>query len=354
MITGTAQNETLEGRCVVDYVIFVYYYVGNYMSEVSAMSNDFLAELGFLSFVTRLKRLSDKMLHDGRRLYRELGMDIEPNWYAVFKLLDKYGPKTVGDIAESIGFSHPSVVSIVNKMVKAGYLEAEKSDGDNRRRIMKLSRKAIVLLPEFEKVWEAGTAGMKRMLPETDALAFLKLLEDRMAEGGFKERTLESYKARGPVRIELFSESLASDFARLNYEWIEEMYAVEDHDREQLEHPEQHIIKKGGQIFFAMIGDDAVGTVALIPEEQDCVELAKMAVTFGFRGYGIGDKLMDAFISYARENGIERIILESNRRQVPAIRLYRKFGFREIPLNPDTQYSRADIRMERLLHPSKV
>ncbi|MDH3492083.1 MAG: bifunctional helix-turn-helix transcriptional regulator/GNAT family N-acetyltransferase [Acidobacteriota bacterium] len=313
------------------------------------MSQDFLADLGFLSFVTRLKRLSDNMLHDGRRLYRDLGMDIEPNWYAVFKLLEQYGPLTVGDIARRIGFSHPSVVSIVNKMHKAGYLEADKSGKDNRKRIMKLSRRAVDMMPEFEKVWAAGTASLKKMLPETDALAFLSLLEDKIAKSGFRARTLDAVKPKDPVSIELYSESLAPCFGRLNYEWIEEMYEVEEHDREQLDNPETSVIGKGGQIFFALVDGQAVGTVAMIPEGDNCVELAKMAVTNGYRGYGIGDKLMEAFIEYARKNGFERIVLESNRKQVPAIQLYRKFGFREIPLNPETPYSRADIRMELLL-----
>jgi len=313
------------------------------------MSHDFLADLGFLSFVTRLKRLSDNMLYDGRRLYRELGMDIEPNWYAVFKLLDKNGPMTVGEIARGIGFSHPSVVSILNKMHKAGYLETEKSGKDNRKRIMKLSQKAIGRLPDFERVWSAGTASMKQMLPETDALAFLSLLEQKVGERGFRDRTIANVNPQNPVSVVLFSDELANEFARLNYEWIEEMYEVEEHDRQQLDNPQENVIGPGGQIFYAVIGGQAVGTVALIPEGKGCVELAKMAVTSGSRGYGIGDKLMDAFISYSREMNLDRIVLESNRKQVPAIRLYRKFGFREIPLNPDTPYTRADIRMELLL-----
>ena len=51
---------------------------------------DFLRELGSIAVVTRLKRVSDAMLHDGRRMYKDLGMDIEPNWFAIFRLLEKY------------------------------------------------------------------------------------------------------------------------------------------------------------------------------------------------------------------------------------------------------------------------
>ena len=41
-------------------------------------NDDFLRELGSIAATTRLKRISDALLHDGKRMYRELGMDIEP------------------------------------------------------------------------------------------------------------------------------------------------------------------------------------------------------------------------------------------------------------------------------------
>lgn len=318
------------------------------------MSEDFLAELGYLSFVTRLKRLSDGMIHEGRRMYRDLGLDIEPNWYAVFKLLDTHGPLTVTEIADRIGFSHPSVVSIVNKMCKAGYLEAGISDGDNRKRIMMLSGLAKKRMPEFEEIWAAGSSGMKRMLPEVDALKFIALLEEKTAEKGFRERTMEAFEQRNEVRIELFKPEYAEVFARLNYEWIEESYEVEECDHEILDHPIGYVINPGGQIFFAFVGEQDAGTVALVKKGNGVVELAKMAVAESFRGYGIGEKLMCAFIDYAKDKGFRSIVLDSNRKQVPAIRLYKKYGFVEIPLDPDTPYARSDIRMELILAESKM
>src|ERR1044071_7763645 len=125
---------------------------------------DFLRELGTISFVTRLKRVSDAMLHDGRRVYKHLGHDIEPNWFVIFKLLEKYGELTVTEIAEKIGFAHPSVIAIVNKMVRKGYLTETKSTSDSRKRILSLTAQAKKMMPQFERVWNAGTAGFKRML----------------------------------------------------------------------------------------------------------------------------------------------------------------------------------------------
>ena len=84
----------------------------------------------------------------------------------------------------------------------------------------------------------------------------------------------------------------------------------------------------------------------MAPLGDAAFELTKMAVDPNHRGYGIGDKLMQACIDFTRARKRQRIILESNTKQVAAIHLYRKFGFKEIPLDPNSQYVRANIRME--------
>ena len=54
------------------------------------MKEDFVAALGYLTLSVRLKRISDTMVHSGRDMYKSLNLDIEPNWFLVFKLLKKY------------------------------------------------------------------------------------------------------------------------------------------------------------------------------------------------------------------------------------------------------------------------
>ena len=312
-------------------------------------NTDFLTELGFLGFVTRLKRLSDSMLHDGRRLYKELGMEIEPNWYVIFKLLQKHEQLTITEIAERIEFSHPSVITIVNKMSEAGYLESDQCSEDSRRRLLRLSDKAKNEMPEFERVWEAGIATMKNVSNDIDALNVLAALESRIKESGFKDRTLSSLDKRKQVKILDYESDYADDFARLNYEWVEAYFEVEEPDRKVLDNPDSYVIKPGGQIFFAKIGNEVVGTVALINVDDETFELAKMGVTTKYRGFGIGEKLMEACVSYAQNVNKKRLFLDSNRKLVPAIKLYKKTGFREIPVDKSTPYARSDIRMEMFL-----
>lgn len=148
------------------------------------------------------------------------------------------------------------------------------------------------------------------------------------------------------ICIVTFDDRYAKDFADLNYQWIAESYGVEEHDHDQLDNPREAIIETGGEIFFAIAGDKVAGTVAMIRMDGNDFELAKMAVHPDFRGRKIGDLLMDACVEFAKESDAKSIILESNTKQAAAISLYRKHGFVEIPLDPNSHFARANIRMQ--------
>lgn len=151
----------------------------------------------------------------------------------------------------------------------------------------------------------------------------------------------------GEVQIVEFGDSFAADFARLNYEWIEKYFTVERHDREILDNPRTEVIDRGGEIFMAVVDDrTAAGTVAMIPAGEGVWELTKMAVSPSFQGRGISNLLMAKCIEFAKEAGAATIFLESHRSLGPALSLYRKFGFVEVPTDPNSEYARADIRME--------
>ena len=149
------------------------------------------------------------------------------------------------------------------------------------------------------------------------------------------------------IEVVDFTDEWAADFASLNYEWIEKYFVVEQHDREILDDPKTWVIEPGGQIFMAIASGLAAGTVALIPSGDGVLELTKMAVAPEFQGMGIGDKLMARCVEYAKEQGTRTVFLESHTSLQPALHLYRKHSFVEVPGDPDSLYSRADIRMER-------
>ena len=108
--------------------------------------------------------------------------------------------------------------------------------------------------------------------------------------------------AMSAISITTFRPALAEAFARLNVEWIEHLFRLEDSDVKVLRDPQSSIIATGGQIFFAVDGNEVVGTVAALRESPTVFELAKMAVQASHQGRGLGEALGRAAITFARHS----------------------------------------------------
>lgn len=150
------------------------------------------------------------------------------------------------------------------------------------------------------------------------------------------------------ISIVTYSEQYKADFIRLNIAWIKTYFRLEESDLQTFSHIDSYIIGNGGQIFLAIDEGtgEAVGCCALINHpEKSSYELAKMAVSPNVQGRHIGYRLGQALLDYARKIGVRRIYLEGNTRLTASIRLYRKLGFKEIPLE-GSSYDRCDIIME--------
>jgi N-acetylglutamate synthase-like GNAT family acetyltransferase len=149
------------------------------------------------------------------------------------------------------------------------------------------------------------------------------------------------------VTVLNYTEKHQPSFEKLNRDWIEKYFWMEPVDFQVLQHPEEHIVKKGGTILMASYANEIAGTVALKYVAPGIYEFTKMAVGEKFRGKKVGQALAEAAIVKARELGAQKIILYSNTALEPAIALYRKIGFEEIPV--DGPYKRSNIKMQLIL-----
>ena len=152
------------------------------------------------------------------------------------------------------------------------------------------------------------------------------------------------------MHIELipYTEENQKYFTTLNVLWVEKYFVMEEHDKEVLYNPKEHILDKGGYIYFAKADHAIAGTFALIQVEDGVFELSKMTVDEAFRGKKIANKMLEFCLEEAKRLHISKIILYSNTILQPAIHLYKKYGFQEIPLE-NSEYKRSDIKMEIII-----
>ena len=139
-------------------------------------------------------------------------------------------------------------------------------------------------------------------------------------------------------------------FRELNENWITRYFEMEEDDYKTLDHPEV-IIDNGGKIFVALLNEEPVGVCALKPTIMPGYdfEVSKMAVSPSAQGRGIGYLLGQAIIKSAKELGASKIYLEGNTLLEASIRLYRKLGFQQMPIQA-SHYKRVNIQMELSLN----
>jgi GNAT superfamily N-acetyltransferase len=153
------------------------------------------------------------------------------------------------------------------------------------------------------------------------------------------------------VEIVAWRPELRDAFERLNRGWLEGHGLLEDGDLVYLQDPEAAIIAPGGEIFFALEGDRVIGTCAAIPKSETTIELAKLGVAPGAQNRGVGRRLCEAVLGFARQEGAARVVLTSNTRLTAALRLYRTLGFRDAPVPDDVPFVTVDVYMTLELEP---
>jgi len=306
-------------------------------------------EIGALAMSTRLQRLADQFRKDGVLIYKANDIDFEPKWFPVIYALNLRSPLSILELSEEIGYAHPSTISLLKELEKEGLIASFKDEQDERKRLIKLTEKAEILVGRMKPVWEK----MKKIAEEiTDTANNLLIAMDETEYQLKKETFLARYQRLmqneidADIRIVDYTPEYARAFYDLNYAWISETYEVEPEDEKILSNPEKYYLEEGGAILVALYQNEPVGTCALKRRSNAIVEMSKMTVSKTMRGRKIGELLGKAIIAKARDIGATRIILNSNKKGSAAgINLYRKLGFIEVPLAVP-EYKRADIKME--------
>lgn len=309
---------------------------------------DFIKELGYLAVATRMKRLMERLMKGAGEVYKSLGIDFEPRYFAVFYLLSKSkGPLSISEIASALKISHPAVIQTTQLLLKKRLVISAQDEVDRRKRLLILSKKGLRMAEEMKPIWDDFAGATFDMFDgiDVDILEIYQKIEDSLDDKEISERILNRIKSRQYLSYEIveYRPEYKDDFKRLNEIWLRKHFELEERDIQVLDDPEGEILKKGGYVFFALSGKKVVGTAALFKVDEKTFELAKMAVDPIFQRKQIGRKLADTAVLKARVKKAESIILWTDDRLHGAVTLYKNMGFKSIkPSKQDTfPYLRA-------------
>ncbi|MGV6832511.1 MAG: bifunctional helix-turn-helix transcriptional regulator/GNAT family N-acetyltransferase [bacterium] len=312
---------------------------------------DALRGLGYVSLGSRLKRLSDHLMRESQLVYDHYGIDFDPYLFPIVQLIKHHKSITNSEIKEALNYTQPAVTQAINKLLNKEYVTLITDASDKRKKIITLSEKGETITHKLKPLWAAFEKSIQE-ITATNSGSFINAIngiEDNIKMKSFSELIIENASETMKPKIEIipFESTYKEHFYHLNIEWLKTFFYVEPYDEEVLSKPEKYILDKGGFIFFAKLNDNVVGTVALMPTDEDRIyELTKMAVSPEHRGLKIGQQLMQHCIDFAKNHPLKGLILYSNTKLENAIYIYRKYGFVEMTLEADSPYERSDIKME--------
>ncbi len=150
----------------------------------------YLKNLQIIGVTARVKRISDTLMHDARRVYDYLELPIEPNWHLIFLLLKEQKQLSVTEISKALEFSHPSVITIIKKMKKVGYVTSRANAKDSRKQIIELTEKAYKELPKLQAEWNQIKIAVRDIF-DNEFLGQLAIVEEKMEQKGLLSRVIE-------------------------------------------------------------------------------------------------------------------------------------------------------------------
>jgi DNA-binding MarR family transcriptional regulator len=155
------------------------------------MSNaDFVESIGLPLLAHRLRRLSDALVHDVGALFEHRGIALPPRGASLVMLLDQCGELSVTVAAKRLRLSHPLVITLARALGEAGLVANAPDPGDNRRRLLSLSREGHALARFLYQFNRALADTYQEMFTETglDLHAAVEAFEAAARKRSFHDR----------------------------------------------------------------------------------------------------------------------------------------------------------------------
>lgn len=149
-------------------------------------------EAGILAISTRMHRLSEQLRKDGAMIYKAFGIDFELKWFPVIFTIYKKELVSVVEIANEIGYTHPSTITLLKELEKLELVEWKKDKQDERKRMFQLTPKGKELIEKMKPVWELMYQVLGDLVNnQNNLLEAINETEDKIMNQSFYQRALQ-------------------------------------------------------------------------------------------------------------------------------------------------------------------
>jgi DNA-binding MarR family transcriptional regulator/N-acetylglutamate synthase-like GNAT family acetyltransferase len=241
----------------------------------------------------------------------------------VYELAQRDTP-TAAELARELGLDRGYLSRLLKRLTEIGLVERQTSPEDARQSLLRLTRPGYMAYAELNRRATEATRTTLKRLPEAEQERLVQAMAaiERLVGG---ETAREAYLIRPPRAGEvtltaarqaaLYAAEYGWDarfevlVARIAADFLEQF----DPARERCWIAERH--------------GEVVGSIYVVQQARTVAKLRMLYVEPGARGLGIGRRLVEEALAFARERNYRKVVLWTHDVLVAARRLYRDLGF---------------------------
>ena len=251
---------------------------------------------------------------------------------------------TAVELCSSLGLDAGYLSRMLAAFEKAGLIEKRNSPTDARQTLLRLTRKGRKAFEPLNARSNDQVATMLSKLPATKQSDLLQAMN-----------TIESLLSRDAARPKsyLLRQHRPGDMGWVVYRHGVLYYQEYGYD-ERFEALVAGIVSKFIENFdparercwIAEIDGENVGSIFLVKKSATVAKLRLLLVEPTARGLGIGQRLVEECVRFARDAGYKKIMLWTQSELPAARHLYQNAGFQRVAQEKHKSWSRTDLVSE--------
>jgi DNA-binding MarR family transcriptional regulator/GNAT superfamily N-acetyltransferase len=239
----------------------------------------------------------------------------------------------LADLRGTLQLDAGYLTRIIGRLKDAGLLTAERSPDDGRRQVIRLTERGRAEFGTLDSRSSDATAAMLEGVAATDRrrlVAAMTTIEETLAPRAGQPPRAFVLREPGPGDLGWMVQRNGAVYAA-EYGWDQSYEALvarivadfgQDHD------PARE------RAWIAEVEGEPVGCVLCVRRDDETAQLRILLVDPAVRGLGIGTRLVEECIRFARSAGYRSMVLWTNDVLVSARRIYEAAGFELVDEEP--------------------
>lgn len=282
---------------------------------------------------TNLEDRVNAIRHFNRFLTRRIGVLREgllhtPYSLTEARILFELGHRdklTAADIGRELGLDAGYLSRILTGLEQQGLVEKSRSESDGRQRLLSLTaagQNASTLLDQRSR---EEVAEMLSELAEDDQQRLLKAMQtiESILDKDFKFSEPFFLRTHQPGDMGWITHRHGLLYAQ-EYGWDETFEALVAQITSDFI---KNFDPKKERCWVAEMNGEIVGSVFVVKADEMTAKLRLLLVEPKARGYGLGTRLVDECIRFAKRTGYKKLVLWTNSVLLEARHIYQKRGF---------------------------